>query len=132
MSEENVEIVRQLFARWERGDWAYGGEFFDEGCEVFLSASAFPDADTYTAGPDAFSAWMRWLEAFETFATGLEQVIDAGERVVGLAWLRGRGRVSGADVNARVGTVFTIRDGRIVRYELTDRREALEAAGLSE
>jgi hypothetical protein len=31
-----------------------------------------------------------------------------------------------------VGTVFTIRDRRIVRYELTDRNVALEAAGLSE
>jgi hypothetical protein len=36
------------------------------------------------------------------------------------------------DVDKRVGTVFTIRRGRVIRYELTDREEALEAAGLSE
>jgi ketosteroid isomerase-like protein len=132
MSQENVEIVGQLFKRWERGDWGAGRRFFDDSCEVVFSTSAFPDAGAYNVGREALRAWGNFTEAFETFATEIERIIEADDRVVVLAWIRGRGRVSGADVDARVGAVFSLRDGKIVRYELTDRREALEAAGLSE
>jgi len=49
-----------------------------------------------------------------------------------LTRIRARGRASGADVDAKVGAIFTLRDAKIVRYVLTDNREALEAAGLRE
>jgi hypothetical protein len=35
-------------------------------------------------------------------------------------------------VDAQVGAIFAVRDTKIVRYELTDRQDALEAAGLRE
>jgi ketosteroid isomerase-like protein len=132
MSQENVEVVRQLFELWEGGDWGGGSEFFDDSCEVVFSPLFFPDAGAYSVGREALRAWMNFIEAFETFATEVEQIVDAGERVVVLSWIRGRGRISGADVDAKVGVVLTFRDEKIVRYELTDRRQALEAAGLRE
>jgi ketosteroid isomerase-like protein len=58
--------------------------------------------------------------------------LDKRFAVVALSWLRGRGRASGADVDAKVGVVFTLRDGKVVRYELTGRQQALQAAGLRE
>ena len=69
---------------------------------------------------------------FETFATRVDRIIDAGEHVVVLTRIRARGRASGADVDAKVGAIFTLRDAKIVRYVLTDSREALEAVGLPE
>jgi ketosteroid isomerase-like protein len=98
----------------------------------FFSTSRFPDAGAYGVGREALRAWMNFIEAFETFATEVEQSIDAGDRVVVLSLIRGRGRISGADVDAKVGVVLTFRDEKIVRYELTDRRQALKAAGLRE
>jgi len=65
------------------------------------------------------------------FAVGADRIIDVGEQVVALVWLRGRGHSSGADVEADVGAVFTLREGMVTRWEMTDPREALEAAGLS-
>jgi ketosteroid isomerase-like protein len=45
---------------------------------------------------------------------------------------RFRGR-DGVDVSAPWGAVFTVRDGKIARWQaFWDRRKALEAAGLSE
>ena len=132
MPQENVENVRQLFEHWERGDWGGGREFFDDSCEVVFSTSAFPDAGAYGVGRKALRAWMNFTEAFETFAVEVDQIVEAGDQVVVFNWIRGRGRASGADVDASVGAVFTLRNGKIVRYELTDRREALEAAGLRE
>jgi ketosteroid isomerase-like protein len=133
MSEENVEIVRQLWKHWERGDWRGGRDLMIDECEFVFSTSWFPDAGVYTAGPEAVDAWIAFTEAFEEFATGADQIIEAGEEgVVALAWLRGRGRASGAGVDAKTGAIFTLRDGKIVRCELTGRRKALEAAGLRE
>lgn len=132
MSQENIRIVRELFERWERGEWSEGRELFDDSCEVVFGTSAFPDPGAYLVGRDALRAWMSFVEAFETLTTEIDQIVEAEGRIVVLAWIRGRGRVSGADVDSRVGAVFSLRDGKIVRYELVDRQEALEAAGLRE
>ena len=127
-----MELVRQLFEHWERGDWSAGRELFDDSCEAVFSASWFPEAGAHPVGREALRAWIGFTEAFETFAIAVEQIVDADEHVVVLAWIRGRGRASGADVDAKVGAVFTPREGKLVRFELTDRREALEALGLRE
>jgi ketosteroid isomerase-like protein len=63
----------------------------------------------------------------------IEEIIDAGDRVVLSAHHRGRGRGSGIKVDARYYEVYTLRDGKIIRVdEYTERIAALEAAGLSE
>jgi ketosteroid isomerase-like protein len=130
MSQENVEVVHHIFEHWERGDWGWGREFFDDSCEVVLSTSWFPDAGTYRIGREALRAWLGFTDSFETFATRVDQIIDAGDLVVVLTRIRARGRASGADVDAKVGAIFTLQDAKIVRYVLTDNREALEAVGL--
>jgi hypothetical protein len=46
---------------------------------------------------------------------------------------RGRGKLSGAEVELQVAYVHTIKDGKGVRWEMfATLDEALEAAGLSE
>jgi ketosteroid isomerase-like protein len=133
MSVENVEVVRQLWKHWERGDWRAGRDLMGDECEFVFSASWFPDAGAYNAGPEALYAWAAFTEAFDELAAGVDQIIEAGEeRVVALAWLRGRGRASGVGVDASTGVIFTLRDGKIIRCVFTHRAKALEAAGLSE
>jgi ketosteroid isomerase-like protein len=132
MSHENVEVVHQVFNHWTRGDWGRGRELFDDGCEAVFSASWFPDAGVHHIGRDALRAWLGFTESFETFAIEVNRLVDAGEQVVVLARIQGRGRASGANVDAKVGGIFTLRDAKILRYVLTDEREALEAVGLRE
>jgi ketosteroid isomerase-like protein len=129
MSQQNVETVRQLLEYWERGDWSGGRELVDDDCEVVFSASWFPDAGAYSVGREALRAWTSFTEAWEEIEVSPEQITDMGEQVVALVRLHGRGLASGANVDAKVGAIFGLRDGRIVRYELTDRQDALEAAG---
>ncbi|MCD6016260.1 MAG: SnoaL-like polyketide cyclase [Solirubrobacterales bacterium] len=132
MSQENIEVVRQTCAAWERGDWAASAEFFAPDLEVVYSSSAFPDAGTYRGGRVALDAWRRWLEAWAEFSMEFEDVIDAGKEVVALNHLRGRGKESGATVEAEVGVIFDCDRGIIRRMVFCDRQAALEAAGLSE
>jgi ketosteroid isomerase-like protein len=130
MSAEDVEVVRQACAYWERGDWAGSAELFDPGVEVVYSTTAFPDAGTYRGGRMALDAWTRWLEAWEAFSMELVDVIEAGEEIVTLNRLHGRGKGSGVTVDADVGVIFDCRRGVIRRMVFCDRQEALEAAGL--
>ena len=129
---ENVEVVRRVYADWERGQWAASADLFDPGLEVVFSASAFPDAGTYRGGRETLDAWGRWLDAWEEFSLELEDVIEAGEEIVALQRLRGRGKESGVTVDSDVGVIFTCDHGVIRRMVFCDRQEALEAAGLRE
>jgi uncharacterized protein len=73
------------------------------------------------------------FEIFEDYRGDPEEIIDAGDQVVVVAQVGGRGRRSGAKAMARVAHVLTIKDGRLLRFtEFTDVAEALEAVGLSE
>jgi ketosteroid isomerase-like protein len=62
-----------------------------------------------------------------------ERLIDAGDRVVVIATMRGQGSASGVEVENRHGSVWTIRDGKAVRFQwFNEPDEALEAVGLQE
>ena len=131
MSQENVEVVRQLFSYWGRGDWRSGAELLDPNWELVFSAGWFVDPGRYRAS-DASRALKEFLGSWEDFHTEDEKIIDAGGQVVALHRIRARGRASGMEVDDRVGSVFTLRDGRLLRMVACTRQEALEAAGLSE
>ena len=131
MSQENVEVVRQLFSYWGRGDWRSGGELLDPNWELVFSAGWFVDPGRYHA-QDASRALKQFLGSWEDFRTEGEEIIDAGAQVVALHRIRARGRASGAEVDDRVGSVFTVRDGKLVRMVACTRQEALEAAGRRE
>jgi ketosteroid isomerase-like protein len=59
----------------------------------------------------------------------LEETVRAEGRVVALNRLQGRGKASGAAVDAEVGCIFEFEDGRISRMVFCDRHAALKAAG---
>jgi ketosteroid isomerase-like protein len=141
MSSANVETVRRVYADWI----ARGRAVFDDGAELAVVGSDFelhpdPDAwwvgmdDTYL-GPDGVRRYMSAVyEAFVDYRPEVEDVLDAGDRVVTLAIEHGRGRDSGAQVEeSRTAHVWTFEDGRAVRLDLyLDRDRALRDVGLAQ
>ena len=87
-----------------------------------------------TQGHDAVRASLaRWKGEWDDYEVMPEEFVDSGDRVVATVHLRGRGRGSGVEIDARFYEVYTLRDGKIVRMDqFTERSEALEAAGLRE
>ncbi|HKH13488.1 MAG TPA: nuclear transport factor 2 family protein, partial [Solirubrobacterales bacterium] len=87
-------------------------------------------------GPDEMRAFYRDLDApwVGGASLELEELIDAGEQVLVLIRFGGRGKMSGAEVEAFVWNVWTFHDGDPVRWTYfgEDRAGALEAAGLRE
>ena len=83
-------------------------------------------------GHDGLRMFFRdYYETWEDLQDTVEELIDAGDHVVAVVDSRGRGRASGAEVEwGRHASVWTVRDGRIVRVVwFRTRDEALEAAG---
>jgi ketosteroid isomerase-like protein len=135
MSQENVEIGRRLLALLSQDDYE---AFFDELPPEFIFDFSRRLIDPVVLrGRDEVRAWMeRERQIWEGDHVGYEpkEVIDAGDKVLALIRISGRGKASGVEVEAYTWNVLTFRDCKPVEqtYFGDDRAAALEAAGLSE
>jgi ketosteroid isomerase-like protein len=133
MSQENVEIVRRAFAALNRGDRETAAGFADP--EIVVDATRRVFNPTTYVGLEGIRQWASDMdEIWEEFHAEVREFIDAGDRVVVILRLHGKGKVSRVDVEQSVAGVWTVRNGQVVRIEIgyTDPRQALEAVGLSE
>ena len=72
-------------------------------------------------------------EVWEEFRAEAREFVDAGDRIVAMGRMTGKGKGSGVEVEDEFAGIWTVREGRVVRWEMqTDRAAALEAVGLSE
>jgi ketosteroid isomerase-like protein len=128
MSLENVEIVRRAFDGWNRG-------------EGDVSAWFHPDVEV--GGPDVPGVYCGYdglrrfrddqLSVWDYFHLSVDEFIERGGNVLALTRGRGRGKVSGAEIEQRVAHLCTVQDGKIRRlWIFQDREKALEAVGLRE
>jgi len=132
MSQENVEIVREVLEAQRRRDWQAFRDLYDPDIEWEDASGLWGDWGKRRGFEDVQDAFMTWFEAFEHASFELEDVVDVGDDVVTFIRISGRGRESGLVVDQRIPTVWTLRDRRVVRVRgYRDEAEALEAAGLS-
>jgi len=123
MSRENVELVQSIYTLWNR----------------YESARHLIDADIeYVNPPYAVEAGVRHgrstlgkiREVYPDFRVEPEQFLDAGEDVVVIGVARGTS-ASGVEARWRQGYVWTVRDGKAIRFRWFNQpEEALAAAGL--
>ena len=138
MSQENVEIVRQVFDAAARGDTATVLRLYAPTVEFDSTRSPFPnlvgEGRVYRGHVDLRTFFQERSEHMEALTDDCEELIDAGDQVVSVVVTRGRGRRSEVEVTSpRYAAVWTIQNGKIVRVVwLPTRAEALEAVGLRE
>lgn len=127
MSQENVEVVRSIYAAWDR----------QESARALIAADVEYVNPSYAVEPGTLRGRRSFAAvrgSYEDFKLRVERLVDAGgDEVVVLARYTGSGRVSGVPVAGEHGYVWTVRDGLGVRFRwFQSHREALEAVGLSE
>jgi ketosteroid isomerase-like protein len=125
MSAENVEIVRRIYSAWERG----------------LSARDFIDRDMeYVNPPYAVEPGVRRgrrtlaaiRDAYDEVKIIPNEFADAGDDVVVVATITGTSKGAGVPISREHGYVWTIRDGKAIRFRwFNSGAEAFEAAGLA-
>ena len=132
MSQENVELVRAAYEAWNRGDLAAALRHAHPDVE-FVQDSRIPGA-VNLVGRSAVRTWLdSFQETWEWFRIAPERIDAAGDRILIVARISAKGRMSEAEVEQRVGHVLTIHDGQIVRWNsYAESADALEAVGLRE
>lgn len=141
MSQENVEFARaalfrepiDLVALSKSGDLqrAVDPNAFSPDVVVIFATPSGPRTE-YHGLRGFVTGWRDWLLPWASYEVEVEEMRDAGDRVVALAVLRGETRHDGVRVEQPGASVLTIADDKIVRVEFhLDQREALESAGLS-
>ena len=134
MSQENLELVRSIFAAWERGDYS-SAEWAHP--EIELVAADGPTPGSWTGVAAMAEAWRETLSAFEELLSEADEyrALD-DERVLVLMHFSGRGKTSGlevGDIHRKGANLFHVRDGKVTKLVLYWNREnALPDAGLRE
>ncbi len=122
MSEENVELVRTIYTLWSTNESA--SHLIDPDLEYVNPSYA---VESGTRRSRATLGKIR--EVYPDFRVEPERFVDAGEDVVVIGTARGTS-ASGLEAQWRQGYVWTVRDGRAVRFRwFNDPKEALEAVG---
>jgi ketosteroid isomerase-like protein len=138
MSRDNVEVVRRVYDAFNRGDFASAAGHLHPDGEIYPGVVGLdpPGGGSATRlhGRVELRRFFEDLGAtWESVSVTLGEVIEAPDgRVLAVeSWLiRGR---DGIEVDTRIIDVYAFRDGLITRVDgYLDRREALEAVGLSE
>jgi ketosteroid isomerase-like protein len=133
MSEENVEIVRQVYEAAAGRDAASIFDLYDPEVELDASRMGVGDLGIYHGHEGLRRLFGEFHEVWGKIEYDYEELIDAGQHVVAVVRRHARGRASGVDVEAPLALLWTVRDGKVVRVVwCSTREEALEAAGLSE
>ena len=135
MSQENVEVVRDAAAAYNRGDLdTLVATYWADDIDYRAVEGALDDRGPMH-GKDAVRAYLQdWLDTFDGLSIDPLEFIDAGgDQVVAVLRFGGRAKQSGVETDVTFAVVYTIRDGKIARgREYLTREEALEAAGLRE
>jgi len=111
---ENLDLVRSIYAAWERRDYVWT-DWADPEIEFVVVDGPSPGRWSGLAG-----MWQGWREVLEPWQDWRADQLDCREldeeRVLVLLRFSGRGRSSGLDVARMSGkgaNVFRIRDGKV-------------------
>jgi ketosteroid isomerase-like protein len=131
MSSANVEIVRRAFDAWNGGDPEAAVDLLDPDVEWHLPPN-FPDEQEWH-GRDAVVRGLTGVAgSFEEFRIEVQELIDAGDRVVALVRFHGRAALTGLNLGGMGvdAQIWTLRDGKAVDIQMYNGSdEALRAIG---
>ena len=133
MSQENVEIVRRFADAWEHGDWDASLELAHPDIEMHGTVGGVEEGRIMRGLEEMRRDYESVEEMWDEHRVEIQELIDAGDRVVIFHREHGRGKSSGVELVLDAAVLVNLRDGRIVRVQgFMDRAAALEAAGVSE
>jgi ketosteroid isomerase-like protein len=129
----NLDLVRSIYADWERGDYTDIGWAHPD---IGFVMEDVPDSGTRRGVTGMVEAWGEFLSAWEGHRVEVEEYreLDA-ERVLVLGHFVAQGKTSGLDLQqtrTEGANLFHIREGKITRLVIYfDRDRAFAELGLT-
>jgi ketosteroid isomerase-like protein len=130
----NLDLVRSIYADWERGDYS-SAEWAHP--EIEYVRAEGPAAGTWTGLAGMAEGVRDFLSAWEHYRVEAEEFRELDdERVLAFDHRSGRGRVSGLELGqmrTQSAHVFHVRDGKVTKLAAySDRDRALADLGLED
>ena len=128
----NLDLVKSIYADWERGDWT-SADWADP--EIEFTVVGGLDEGRWKGVGEMADVWAGQLRAWQDLRAVPEEFreLDDG-RVLVLLRNEGRGRGSGFDlsgISTEAANIFVVRDGRVTSLTLyPDRARAMAELGL--
>ena len=127
-----MELVRQGYEAWNRGDRSWVLEHMSEDVE-WVTPPEDPDPATYSGHDEVVRYWEQWRASVGQLEFTPIEFLDAGDHVLVTAERKGKGETSGLEVTDRVVQVFTFEGDKCVSvHEHYDRDKALRDIGAEE
>jgi ketosteroid isomerase-like protein len=133
---KNLDLVRSIYAAWERGDFS-SAEWADPEIEFVIVDG--PSPGTWRGLAEMTDAWRDILSSWEDYRSEVDDYRELDhERVLVLVHFSGRGKASGLEARQfttmRGGVnLVNLRGGKVTRFLLYwDRDRAFADLGLKE
>jgi ketosteroid isomerase-like protein len=134
MASGNVDLVRSIYAGWERGDYS-STDWADPAIEAVSADGPVPGSSKGLSGMADLTR--DFLTAWEEYRTEADEYRELdSEHVLVLTRFLARGKRSGLElgqIQTKGAALFHIRNGKVIRVvRYWDREGALSDLGLSE
>jgi ketosteroid isomerase-like protein len=115
VTEDDIRLLLDGYEALNRGEFEVLAEVLDPEMEW---EPGFGDLNAGVhRGADGFRGFVdSWLESFDDFSIRPELLVQAGDTVVVVAHQHGRGQGSGIELDTQVVHVWTVRDGKAIRW----------------
>ena len=132
MSQGNVDLVRSIYAEWERGDYFSPGWAHTD---IEWARADGPEPGSWTGVAEMVGQWRAFSEQWEDWRThppAEYRELD-NERVLVLDHPGGHGKTSGIEIERDGATIFRVRAGKVTQIvSYWHRERALADLGLAE
>ena len=134
MSSANLDLVRSLYADWERGDFFANADWAHAEIECVMVDGPTPGRGTGLTG--MANVWRDVISAYEDFRVTAEEYLELDEqRVLVLVRFSGRGKTSGLELgqmHTRNASLLELDGNKVRRLVLYwDRDRAFADLGLA-
>ncbi len=130
MAQENLQVIRDLYDSFGRGDVPAVLGQMHEAIEWREAENyMYADRNPYV-GPQAIleGVFMRIGSDWDAFTVTPEEWMDAGHHIVVLGTYTAKHKGTGKEVNAQFAHVWGVRNGRVVRFQqYTDTKQFSDA-----
>jgi hypothetical protein len=128
----NLDLVKSIYADWERGDWS-SADWADPEIEFEMIGGLMEGQ--WSGIEEMGRAWGTMLSAWDDLTADPDEFRELdGERVIVFLRNQGRGRGSGieiGEISTKAANVFTIRSGKVTGLTLYwDRERAVADLGM--
>jgi ketosteroid isomerase-like protein len=133
MSKDDVQVVRGLYEHMGRGEYSFPGLLDDDMVYARHGRALGMLEGEWRGLDDVWDAVLEYLRSWEGLRNELEDVTDLDDgRVFVLERQTGRGRASGVAMEREMASLFTLRNGKVSRWDsYWDRDDARRDAGLA-